>query len=191
MVQFSFYSNNPSSFQTQARYGQTLPLSSRNNTFIPSYLPNPSRIPSSSLGNTSLIPSSLPNSSQISSLRLGNTPLIPFNLANQYRISSSILGNTSLIPSYPRNAYQNSSSNSVTPKYHNSSRPILQNQMNFRYSPYFEGSNHTNNFNPLVLNDSNPRSKTHLNSYQGHGNASLDSTMEHHVTTFTITFNET
>ncbi|KAL5101466.1 hypothetical protein RYX36_005793, partial [Vicia faba] len=167
MVQFSFYSNNPSSFQTQARYGQTLPLSLRNNTFIPSYFPNPSRIPSSSLGNTSLIPSSLPNSSRISSLRLGNTPLIPFNLANQYRISSSILGNTSLIPSYPRNAYQNSSSNSVTPKYHNSSRPILQNQMNFRYSPYSEGSNHTNNFNPLVLNDSNPRSRTHLNSYQG------------------------
>ncbi|XP_050908118.1 uncharacterized protein LOC127121715 [Lathyrus oleraceus] len=167
MVRFSFSSNNPSSFLTPTRYGQTLPLISRNSPFIPSYFPNSPRIPSSSLGNTRLIPSSLPISSQISSSRSCNTPLISSNLPYSSRISSSISGNTSLIPYHPHNANQNSSSNGVITGYQNSSRPILQNQMNFRYSPYRDCSNHTNNINHLVLNDSNPRSRVDLNSYQG------------------------
>ncbi|CAK8538700.1 unnamed protein product [Lathyrus sativus] len=173
MVQFSFSSNNPSSFLTPARYGRTLPLISRNNPFIPTYLPNSSRIPSPSLVNIPLIPSSLPNSSRISSLRSGNTALIPSNLPYSSRISSSILGNTSPIPHYPHNTSQNSSYNGVTTGYRNSSRPILHSQMNFRYSPYHEGSNHTNNINPLVLNDSNPRSRIDLNNYQGLEDISL------------------
>ncbi|XP_058746760.1 uncharacterized protein LOC131619710 [Vicia villosa] len=167
MVQFSFSSNNPSSFLTPVRYGRTLPLSSRNNPFIPSYLPNSSQNPSSNLGNTLFIPPSLPISSRISSSRSDNTPLISSNLPNSSRISSSISGNTSLIPSYPRNASQNSSSNGVTTRYRNSLRPVLHNQLNARYSPYPEGSNHISNINPLVLNDSNPRSRIELINYQG------------------------
>ncbi|CAL5190515.1 unnamed protein product [Lathyrus oleraceus] len=167
MVPFSFSSNNPSSFLIPARYGRTLPLSPINNPFVPSYLPNLSQIPSSSLGNTPLIPYFLPNSSRISSLRSGNTPLIPSNIPNSSRFSSSILRNTSLIISYPHNASHNSSSNGVTTRYQNPSRLILHNQMNFRYSPYREGSNHTNNTNPLVLNDFNPRARIGLNRYQG------------------------
>ncbi|KAI5433238.1 hypothetical protein KIW84_020499 [Lathyrus oleraceus] len=167
MVPFSFSSNNPFSFLTPARYGRTLPLSPINNPFVPSYLPNSSQIPSSSLGNTPLIPYFLPNSSRISSLRSGNTPLIPSNIPNSSRFSSSILRNTSLIISYPHNASHNSSSNGVTTRYQNPPRPILHNQMNFRYSPYCEGSNHTNNTNPLVLNDFNPRARIGLNRYQG------------------------
>ncbi|CAK8538699.1 unnamed protein product [Lathyrus sativus] len=173
MVQFSLSSNNPSSFLTPARYGRTLPLISRSNPFIPSYLPNSSRIPSSILGNTPPIPSSLLNSSRNSSSRSDNTPLVPPNPPYSSRISSSILGNTSRIPYYPHNASQDSSSNGVTTGCQNYSRPILQNQMNFRYSPYREGSNHTNNINPLVLNNSNPRSRTDLNSYQGLEDISL------------------
>ncbi|KAL5101464.1 hypothetical protein RYX36_005791, partial [Vicia faba] len=178
MVQFSFSSNNPSSFLAPARYSRTFPLSSRNNAFIPS---------------------SLPNSSRISSSRLGNTHLIPSNLQNSSQTSSSISRNTSLIPSYPRYASQNSSSNGVTTGYQKSSRPIIQNPMNFRYSPYpcsridlnrYQGledivilnaNPNNNNNNPLALNDSNPHSRIDMNNYKGHGNASFDSTMEHHV----------
>ncbi|CAI8586742.1 unnamed protein product [Vicia faba] len=207
MVQFSFSSNNPSSFLAPARYSRTLPLSSRNNAFIPS---------------------SLPNSSRISSSRLGNTHLIPSNLQNSSQTSSSISRNTSLIPSYPRYASQNSSSNGVATGYQKSSRPIIQNPMNFRYSPYpcsridlnrYQGledivilnaNPNNNNNNPLALNDSNPHSRIDMNNYKGlnnisiqnanlpqfypikttnlsmfyssgHGNASFDSTMEHHV----------
>lgn len=61
--------------------------------------------------------------------------------------------NNPLIPSY-------------TNGFSNPSRPIFQNQKKFRYLPYGEGSNRTNN--SYVLNDSNiPRSRIDINSFHG------------------------
>ena len=212
----SHSANDTTSFIAAARYGRALPLdssvtsnpqqhmSSPNTTLISSYHENLARNSSSNLVGSHSANGTTPF---ITTARYGRAlPLGSSVTSSPQQYMSS--PNTTLLSSYHANLARNSSSNVVgsqgyTNWSRNASRPSFQNQRNFRYLPYIEGSNRRNNYclfnnfnlRPIgntnrfhSLNDGTipsvtpspfyPINNNNLNMFLSSGNASQDSTRD-------------
>ncbi|RHN50740.1 hypothetical protein MtrunA17_Chr6g0460781 [Medicago truncatula] len=182
----SHFANDTTSFIAATRYGRALPLGSSVTSSQQQHMSSP---------NTTLLSSCHANMARNSSSNFVGShsanDTTPFITATRYGralpLGSSVTNspqqhmsspNTTLLSSNHANLARNSSSNVVGSQGYanwsrNASRPIFQNQRNFRYLPYREGSNRRNN--SFLFNNFNLRPSGNTNRFHSLNDGSIPS----------------